>query len=274
MRMTKRRPRRAESAQTSSVRVSLLPAAFAQALAAGNVKKAVGELVALRAEFPATGKLRADHYARLAIVAHAYDVARGPDLESYQEELNAELERACGYPSKSIMRLLARTVIPYPEGEEAKGDNQKALSRDVRALRYLRRRKVRPDQIAAEAAKPGQGVEAWSRAYALARRTETEGARAITRRSRPRKPKTHPRAATLEDDPRGSIPPQSLRLIWTGANGEILEGHTLPLTLDADGEPDRRSWTAATTFFRRLETNARRKAAIAAAGRGGSDNDE
>jgi hypothetical protein len=63
-------------------------------------------------------------------------------------------------------------------------------------------------------------------------------------------------------------------LIWTGANGEVVECHTLPLFLDADGEPDWASWTKATVFFRRLETNARRKAAIAVARQGESDGDQ
>jgi hypothetical protein len=238
---------------------------FGEALARADVEGALRRLAVERVLLRPFMNQKRSRFRPAASVLDAYLILQGTN-EKMRTAVLESLSTNLGRASRDPISVLVRAIVPY-RAAMVGGALLKSVHRDVRAVRYLLSRGLRPDQVAEEAAKPGQGIETWALAYTNA--SADEQAR---RRKEP--VETPYSSRTPIEDAYGIVPPSSLRLAWTDGSGTVRRLDTLNLTLDDDGEPVRASISDAISLLRRLETAARRKAAIARARQGASGNDD
>jgi len=107
-------------------------------------------------------------------LSFAYALYCNVQYDSALREAVAKMVIAAGLAKRrkvTQLRLIVEAVIAY--GAADKADLKKAqnlYSRDVKAIEYLIACRIAPDQVEDLAAKPGEGIVAWSRRAAISRR--------------------------------------------------------------------------------------------------------
>ena len=221
---------------------------FSKALARDQPLMAVTAIRAVERNLRRRGGGRLTTLHTLAGTLHAYEISMRFSNE-VQERLREELNRLPAPVSRSLLGALRRRFTPLFEADPYSNAERRRHDRDVRALKHLVARGIRADQVEAEAAKPGQGPEAWSRAFTASRARATgrsvDAAHGFSRTS--------------------SLPAKGmLQVVWTDANGCTWAADPIELAVDALGTPTEAIWGAVTTLSNRQAMYARRRAAVAA----------
>ncbi|MCJ2091756.1 hypothetical protein MKK67_04430 [Methylobacterium sp. J-072] len=170
----------------------------------------------------------AQHLEAIALAYATYiRISRSPLRAAMMAELETLSGRKRSRTTHDLHLIVERFVSYGGETPAERLAARKLISRDVRAIQHLEAAKILPSRVQALAATPGQGLHAWAREHAVAKRVSSSPLGAI---AAARQAKTEARQRALIHEvtittrrPEGSRKAQR-RYVITGLLGAEIVG--------------------------------------------------